>query len=80
MGEEFGVSKALQDKGDTRKPSKRIMVEYFSLVCIQLCIFNVLYTDGFAYDSTIPSRLPVGGRKDLTCRNPIHYPRPHIVL
>ena len=24
-----------------------------------------------------PSPFPVGGLKDLTCRNPIHYPRPH---
>jgi len=40
----------------------------------------VLYTDGFAYDSTFPFHLPVpfpvGGLKDLTCRNPTHYPRP----
>ena len=44
--------------------------DLFSLYSV---IFNVLYTDGFAYDSTIPftsSPFPVGGLKDLTCRSP----------
>jgi len=38
-------------------------------------VSTVLYTDGFAYDSTIPFPIPVGG---LTCRNPIHYHRHRI--
>ena len=43
---------------------------FFSLYSV---ISNVLYTDGFAYDNTIPfttQSFPVGGLKDITCRNP----------
>ena len=37
-------------------------------------IFNVLYTDGFAYDSTIPSHLPV---RFLSAPQGPHLPQPH---
>ena len=40
----------------------------------------MLYSGGFAYDSTITFPVPVAGLKDLTCRHPTHYPRPRIEI
>jgi len=60
-----------------RERSDQNPVSFSSLYSV---IFNLLYADGFTYDRTIPSHLPIRFLSAGSRTSPIHYPRPRIVL